>query len=98
MDNQITFWSQQVEDQIIGKYAVDSELLDKALMNCSNDAYLERSMSLNTQNMIHSDRLSKEEDQLNKIVKPILYELLKEGSVDLTPKNDSNEKFFDLKS
>ena len=48
--------------------------------------------------MIHSDRLSKEEDQINKIVKPILYELLKEGSVDLTPKNDSNEKFFDLKA
>lgn len=57
-------------------------------MNCSNDAFLERSISLNTQNMIQSDRLSKEEDQINKIVKPILYELLKEGSVDMTPKND----------
>ena len=39
-----------------------------------------------------------EEDQINRIVKPILYELLKESSVEQTPKNEGNEKFFDLNS
>ena len=63
----------------------------------NNDVFQERSFSFNTQNLIHSDRMSMEnEQQISRVVKPILYELLKEGSVEQTPKNEANSKFFDL--
>lgn len=57
---------------------------------------MERSFSLNNQNLVQSETLSKDEESIHKIVNPILYELLRESSADLTPKNEQNSKFFDL--
>lgn len=94
-DQSIKFWSSSLEKKLIQKYKVDASISEKSLQNCTNEVFQEKSVSAHNINMIQSDRLSKEyeskEEQVSHIVKPIKYELLRDGSVDFTPKNESPE-------
>lgn len=89
------FWTAALEQDLIDYYKVDAEMSDKVMLNCTNEAFLEKSISANNHNQIQSDRLSKEEEQVSKITKPIQYELIKDGSVDLTPKNEAPDQMFE---
>lgn len=96
LDDKICLWSDDLCQKLAHDYPVDREIRDQVFQNCSNEVFLEKSISLTTLNMIQSDRISKDEDQINRIVKPILYELLRDGSIDMTPKNDTKKSFFDV--
>ena len=94
-ENSIKFWGPYLDQELLENCKVDAEISDAAMLNCSNEAFLEKSISANNHNQIQSDRLSKEEDQVSKISKPIQYELIKDGSIDLTLKDEAVDQQFE---
>ena len=84
----IKFWCPALEQDLVENFKVDAEIAERALLNSTNEAFQEKSNSAHDQDQVQSDRLSKEEEAVDRIVEPIEYELIKDGSVDLTAKTE----------